>query len=116
MNKNLQSDLFFLPANKQGLVAKLRNTLLSTALELTETIRRGRLTYVTKTKPIAFICIKRATSYIELGFFKGVYLDDPKKLLNGKSREIRRVKIKSFNEIPVLQIKRWVKAAILITD
>lgn len=101
--------MFNLPLNKQKFVIRLRGIILSASREITETQKYGRITYVVYNKPVAFLCIKKDSDFVEVGFFKGVFLNDPKKLLKGKSKEIRRIKIKSENEIPVLQIKRWVR-------
>lgn len=108
-DKNIQHSLFLLPLEKQKLVTKLRGIILSSSLEIKETQKFGRITFVTDNKPVAFLCIRKDTDYVEAGFFKGIFLNDPKELLKGKSKEIRRIKIKSENEIPVLQIKRWVR-------
>ncbi|MBK8552776.1 MAG: DUF1801 domain-containing protein [Ignavibacteria bacterium] len=109
---NIQDRFFLLPPDKQGLVIKLRGIIISSSIELRETLKNGRITFVTDKSPVAFLCVKKDTDYVEVGFFKGVFLNDPDELLKGKSKEIRRIKILSENKIPVLQIKRWVREAV----
>jgi len=101
-----------LPLKKQNLVIKLRGIILSASLEIKETLKSGRITFITDKIQVAFLCVKQNTDDIEVGFFKGVFLNDPGELLKGKSKEIRRIKIRSENEIPVFQIKRWVREAV----
>ena len=112
MESNIQNSNFMLPLKKQNLVIKLRGIILSASLEIKETLKSGRITYITVKSPVAFLCVKQNTDYVEAGFFKGVFLKDPGKLLKGKSKEIRRIKIRSENEIPVFQIKRWVRESV----
>ena len=112
MESNIQNSCFLLPLKKQNLAIKLRGIILSASLEIKETLKSGRITFITDKSPVAFLCVKQNTDNVEVGFFKGVFLNDPGKLLKGKSKEIRRIKIRSGNEIPVLKIKRWVKESV----
>lgn len=116
MDTKILNGLLHLPLNKQELAIKLRGIILSSSLEIKEALKYGRITFITDKGPVAFLCIMEDTNYIEVGFFKGVLLSDPKKLLKGKSREIRRIKIKTEKEIPVLQIKRWVREAVKLKN
>lgn len=111
-NTNIQNSFSLLPLNKQNFVIKLRGIILSSSIKIFETQKCGRITFATETEPVAFLCVKENTDYVEVGFFKGVFLNDPNELLKGKSKEIRRIKIKAENEIPVIQIKRWVREAV----
>lgn len=96
----------------QKLVIKLCGIILSSSLNISETKKYGRITFVTDTKPVAYLCVKQNTDYVEVGFFKGIFLKDPGELLKGKSKEIRRIKIKTDIDIPVLQIKRWIRESV----
>ena len=111
MKTEINKNLFFLPHNKQQLIEELSGIILSSSVDISETVKYGRLTFVAGKKLIAFICSKNDADYIELGFFKAVFLNDPKELFKGKGKEIRRIKIKSTDEIPVSQIKKWVRDA-----
>ena len=111
-NTNIQNSFSLLPLNKQNFVIKLRGIILSSSIKIFETQKYGRITFATQTEPVAFLCVKQITDYVEVGFFKGIFLRDPNELLKGNSKEIRRIKIKAENEIPVMQIKRWVREAV----
>ena len=109
---NEQINISLLPLDKQKLIIKLRGIIISSSLKIIETQKSGRLTFVTDSGDVAFICVKQNTDYVEVGFFKGILLNDPEKLLEGKSKEVRRIRIRTDNEIPVLLIKRWVRQAV----
>ncbi len=64
------------------------------------------MTFVAGDEPIAFICSKRDTDHVEIGFFRAADLKDPGELLKGKGKKIKRLRINSVVDIPVLQIKR----------
>lgn len=113
MNKSIFP---LLPLDKQKLIIKLRGIIISSSLKVIETQKSGRLTFVTDSGDVAFICVKQNTDYVEVGFFKGILLNDPEKLLEGKSKEVRRIRIRTDNEIPVLLIKRWVRQAVSLNQ
>lgn len=110
-SENINSG-FQLSLKKQNLIIKLRGIILSASVEISETLKYGRITFVTDNDPVAFLCVKQDKDLVEVGFFKGALLNDPDELLKGKSREIRRIRITSENDIPVLQIKRWVRESV----
>jgi hypothetical protein len=71
-----------------------------------------RVTFVSRKTDIAFICSCPGKDYIELGFFKAVYLSDPQHLFEGKGKEIRRIKVYSLETIPAAQVEYWVNEAV----
>lgn len=105
---------YFESEEKQNLIIRLRAILQSSSIEISEGQLFGRITYFAGKSPVAFICIKRERAYVELGFFKAVFLEDPGKLFTGKSKEIRRIKIRSVRDIPVIQIKKWIRQSLII--
>jgi hypothetical protein len=108
----IQSILEFLPHDKLQTVLEIRRIMLASSINITETVKWGRVTFATGKDPVAFICSKRDADYIELGFFKAASLSDPGQLFRGKGKEIRRIKIRSMNEIPAAQVRRWIKEAV----
>jgi len=111
-NTNIQNSFSLLPLNKQNFVIKLRGIILSSSIKIFETQKYGQITFATETEPVAFLCVKQNTEYVEVGFYKGIFLRDLNKLLKEKSNEIRKIKFKAENEIPAIQIKRWVREAV----
>ena len=111
-NTNIQNSFSLLPLNKQNFVIKLRGIILSSSIKIFETQKYGQITFATETEPVAFLCVKQNTEYVEVGFYKGIFLRDLNELLKEKSNEIRKIKFKAENEIPAIQIKRWVREAV----
>ena len=111
-NTNIQNSFSLLPLNKQNFVIKLRGIILSSSIKIFETQKYGQITFATETEPVAFLCVKQNTEYVEVGFYKGIFLRDLNELLKEKSNEIRKIKFKAENEILAIQIKRWVREAV----
>jgi hypothetical protein len=108
MNPEIGNILLQLPENKMPLALELRDIVLAAHPQVREIIKWTRITFVAGKNDIAFICSCPGRHYIELGFFKAVYLTDPKNLLEGKGKEIRRIKIQTLKTIPVADIAGWV--------
>lgn len=115
MNAQIANIILQMPAQKMQLATELREIILSASPEVDEIIKWTRITFVAGKIDIAFICSCPGRDYIELGFFKAIYLADPQKLFEGKpkAKEIRRIKINSSEKIPAKQIQSWVREAIV---
>ncbi len=48
---------------------------------------------------------------VNLGFYRGVNLNDPKNLLKGTGKLMRHVKIKSMSELPIEDLKHLINEA-----
>lgn len=111
MDNTIQRMLIALPDSKLKLVLSLRDILLGHQLTLKEKVKYGRISYVDlQQRDIAFICINAKHSYIELGFFEGVYLDNSLGLLHGKNKLIRRLTIHELTDTLSAQIYDWILA------
>jgi hypothetical protein len=53
------------------------------------------------------------SDYVNLGFYHGVALKDPAKLLEGAGKRLRHIKIKSGTEVDKKEIRTLLKAALL---
>jgi hypothetical protein len=114
--ESVQSILLKLPEHKMQLADTLRGIICSSHPSIKENIKFGRINFHSGHTDIAFICVKAANRYIELGFFKAASLHDPAKLFEGKGKAIRRIKIHSLEEIPASQIMSWVKESMLLKN
>lgn len=89
-----------LPIEFQEIVLELRNIIFSIAPGATEKIHSKGLSYffVERGGPVsAGIClIDFLPDHIRLGFIHGSFLPDPKKLLVGKSRYKKHLRIESY--------------------
>lgn len=50
--------------------------------------------------------------HLNLGFYKGIYLNDPNNRLEGSGEELRHCKIRSMEEVDLPQFKAWFQQAI----
>ena len=114
MNPEIDNIILQLPHHKMQLATQLREIILSVNPEIKEIIKWTRVTYIYKNTDLAFICSCPGHQYIELGFFKGIYLKDEINLLENKTKakEIRRIKIFSSETIPAAQIQQWIEESI----
>lgn len=85
------------PADKQEVVAALRQFVRQTAPELTESSKWGRGCWLNGDLPVAFVHVE--PDYVQLGFYGGTLLDDPANVLEGNAKFIRHVKIHSPEDI-----------------
>jgi len=52
------------------------------------------------------------SSHVNLGFYKGAILDDPKGLLEGTGKSLRHIKIRSKDELNNKEVQDLIKAAV----
>jgi hypothetical protein len=112
MSPQIQQFLMQLPEEKREAAMYLRDLILSADTTLTEAIKWRNLTFVKGKTNVAFIYTFPTVDYINLGFFNGTSMDDPKKLLEGTGKGMRHLKVASIKNIPTAQIKKWVKAGL----
>jgi hypothetical protein len=101
------------PPDLQDIVLELRNIIASVAPDAVEVIRWGGLSYFHEGHGgivSAGICqIGIHSGYIRLDFIHGIYLSDPKHLLEGAQKVKRFVKLKSFDEAPWDDLKQLIE-------
>ena len=92
------------PVELQDIVLELRNIIASVAPDAVEVVRWGGLSYFHEGRGgivSAGICqIGIHNDYIRLDFIHGIFLSDPKHLLEGTQKSKRFVKLKSFDNAP----------------
>jgi hypothetical protein len=81
----------------QGLIRALREFVKASAPQLAESVKWGNGCWLRGTTPIAYVY--SAPDYVQLGFFNGSTLKDPKGLLDGKGAFVRHVKVRSRGDI-----------------
>ena len=112
MDTKIKSWLTKLPTKKRSLALKLRSVVLSIDPSITDTVKWSNITFANPKGNIAWLLNYETTEYINLGFFKGAKLSDPKKLLEGTGKGLRHQKIRSEKDIDKKQIATWVKESI----
>ena len=112
MHPSIEQFFLQLPEEKRQLAMLIREIILSVNSEMGEAIKWNGLMFFIKKKHIAFIYTYKNLDYINLAFIKAVALSDPKNLFEGTGKGMRHIKVRTSKDIPVMQIKRWVKEAI----
>jgi len=81
----------------QALIRKLRAFMKSAAPKLEESVKWGNGCWVRGKAPVAYVY--SAPGYVQLGFFRGASLADPKGLLEGKGEYVRHIKVRTVKDI-----------------
>ena len=58
------------------------------------------------------IWMKAYPKHVDIGFWRGTEMDDPKKVLTGDGERMRHIKITSVEEIPADALRELVKQAV----
>lgn len=101
------------PAEWQDIVLELRNLVAEAAPDAVEVVRWGRLSYFHAGRGgivsagICQIGIRRED--IRLDFIHGIFLSDPKHLLEGNQKVKRFVRLRSFDDTPWDDIKQLIE-------
>lgn len=84
-------------ADKQEIIDAIRQFISKAAPDLNEGSKWGQGIWLASDLPVAFVHVE--PDYVQLGFYGGSLLDDPKGLLEGKAKYIRHVKVRSPKDI-----------------
>jgi len=58
------------------------------------------------------IWMKAYPKHVDIGFWRGTEMDDPKKVLTGDGERMRHIKITSVDDIPADALRELVKQAV----
>jgi len=92
----------------------LRRLVLKAAPSLTERMRYGMPQYVRDKHTVVYIM--PAADHVNLGFYDGVDLDDPKKLLDGTGKRLRHVKVRNVQEVRSLALSTLIEEAVRVRE
>ena len=81
----------------QAIIRALRRFVKRTAPKLSEAVKWGNGCWVDEKRPVAYLY--SAKDYVQLGFFNGASLKDPKGLLEGAGKFVRHTKVHAASEI-----------------
>ena len=84
------------PGN-QSIIRALRRFVKRAAPGLSEAVKWGNGCWVGEHGPVAYVY--SASGYVQLGFFRGASLKDPKGLLEGKGEYVRHTKVRAASDI-----------------
>jgi hypothetical protein len=116
MEKAIEELLAKFPEEKREPAMRLREILLKAQPSITETIKWGNLTFVHGKTNLVFIYTYKTVDYINCGFMQATSLQDPKNLFEGTGAGMRHIKIRTVKDIPVAQVKAWIKEAVLLAE
>lgn len=109
----VETFLKYTPVPLQDIVLELRNLIAETAPDAVEVVRWGGLSYFHEGRGgivSAGICqIGLHEGCIRLDFIHGAFLSDPKKLLEGKQKAKRFIRLKSYEEAPWDDLKQLIE-------
>lgn len=115
MEPKIERFFLDLPDDLRAPAMRVRDIFLSIK-GVGETLKWGQLTFVHGGKSFAFVYrASPKAMYLNLGFFKATSLSDPKKLFEGTGKGMRHIKITEEKDIPVAQVKKWVKESIALS-
>ena len=84
------------PTN-QVVIRALRSFMKRVAPKLSEAVKWGNGCWIGGNGPVAYVYSD--TGHVQFGFFMGSLLRDPKRLLEGKGRYVRHIKVRKPSEI-----------------
>jgi len=102
-----------LPRRQRAIAERLRAFLREAAPHARESIKWGQPVYEVN-GPFAYI--KAHRNYVNLGFWRGIDLVDPKGLLEGEGNKMRHVKISAPEEIDRESLLQFVRAAVALNE
>ena len=84
-------------AKNQRIIRALRRFVHGTAPSLVESVKWGNGCWLKGKEPVVYVyCDKE---WVQLGFFRGASLKDPRKLLEGNGQYVRHIKVRKTTEI-----------------
>ena len=84
-------------SKNQTIIRALRKFVKREAPSLQESVKWGNGCWVKGDEPVAYVY--SAATYVQLGFFRGSALKDPKKLLEGEGKFVRHIKVRAASDI-----------------
>lgn len=81
----------------QAIILALRRFVKRAEPGLSEAVKWGNGCWIGKDRPVAYVYSD--TEYVQFGFFRGSSLKDPKRLLEGKGRYVRHIKVRDQSAI-----------------
>ena len=85
------------PTANQAIIRALRRFVKRIAPSLEESVKWGNGCWVKGKQPVAYVY--SAPEYVQLGFFAGSRLKDPKGLLEGDVQYLRHIKVRKASDI-----------------
>ena len=85
------------PARNRRIIRALRSFVKRTSPRLEESVKWGNGCWLLGDAPVAYVY--SAPDHVQLGFFRGAALDDPKGLLRGEGKYVRHLRLTKRSEL-----------------
>jgi len=85
------------PPKNKTIIKALRAFVKRTAPKLEESVKWGNGCWLDSKAPVSYVY--SAPDHVQLGFFRGASLDDPRGLLEGKAQYVRHIKVRTVDDI-----------------
>ena len=99
----------------RGIAQAIRELVLETDPELSETVKWGNPCYEKKSGRVVYIA-SMADKYVTLGLWNGANLTDPTGRIEGTGAKMRHVKVRSMEEIDREQFAAWVRETVALNE
>lgn len=113
MGKTVDEYIAGLDGWRADAVTQLREIVREAAPEASEAVKWAQPVYEANGP---FCYIKAFKNHVNIGFWRGVDLDDPHVLLQGDGEKMRHIKIGDVNDIPGENIRDFVQAAVKLNQ
>lgn len=97
-------------ARNRKLIERLESFLGRVAPKLSTTVKWGQGCWTLKDKPVAYVHAE--PDHVQLGFYAGVTMNDPAKLLSGKGKYVRFVRIHDDKDIDEDALRKLLEQAL----
>jgi hypothetical protein len=98
------------PAKNRRIIKALREFVGRAAPRLDESVKWGNGCWLREKAPVAYVY--SAADHVQFGFFFGAMLKDPKRLLAGKGKFVRFIKLQSTDAIDEAGFKALLSQAV----
>jgi hypothetical protein len=107
MEKPIQAFFDKLPKEKAAIAFQLRDFILKSYPQVSESIKWNQLVFHFNKVNIAFIYTYSKVGYINFGFFNATSLHDPLGKFEGTGKRMRHIKLYKKADIPKSQVNKW---------
>lgn len=113
-NEKILDFMMILSKNEETIVSRLRKLALKQSDEVREDIKWNALCFFKGDR--AFVGIMPYKKYISVIFDRGVELEDPDAMLEGKGHIMRHIKIRCLNDLKEKHLSSYIKGSFLLDE
>lgn len=99
-------------AANQSVAKEIRKLVKETSKKLEETVKWGNGCWTVDGMPVCYNYADK--DHVQFGFFVGVGIPDPKKILEGNGKYLRFIRLRTKADIPKIALKKMIKQAMKI--